>query len=417
MIRTVLFIVIVIAVASCHVNDSSEIRVTAVKRGTFMEELTEQGTLAAVNSILIGAPTISYRYGSLKIAKIVDDGAEVEMGDTIIIFDPSEIRRAIIQAEQQLQIANAEYQKMISAQRSEIEDLEADFELAMISQEIAKINYETSAYEPEATRKDIQLRLETATISMNRVSEQIANRKLIHKEDLVQKSLGIRQVTSVLEDATKSLDNLFVVSPAMGVAIKKDNYSTGQKWAVGDQPYSGSTLIELPDLSAMRATVKINEVDVAKILPGQKVEIRPDAYSDSIFPSQVESVAYLAQNKDYKSKIKVFPTQISISGQSNRLLPGLTVSCRIIVNEVNDVLIVPLEAVYSDHGEQYVYVKNGTSFIKTTIKAGAVNSNFAMISEGLDEGDMVALSNPFADKQEVNEKSASSEEKVGSTKL
>ena len=79
---------------------------------------------------------------------------------------------------------------------------------------------------------------------------------------------------------------------------------TNQKWAVGDQPYSGSNIIELPDLSAMRAEVKINEVDISKIMPGQRVEIRPDAYSDSMYAAKVESVANLAQNKDYKSKIK-----------------------------------------------------------------------------------------------------------------
>ena len=415
MIR-ILFFIIAIAAVSCHARNTSEIRVSPVKRGTFMEELIEQGTLAAVSSISVGAPSISFRYGSLKIAKIVDDGVEVEQGDTIIIFDPSEIRRSIIQAEQQLEIAKAEYQKMISTQQSEIEDLEADLELAMISQEIAKINYETSAYEPEATRKDIQLRLETATISLNRVREQIENRKVIHKEDMVQKSLAIRQLSGTLEDAGSSMDRLFVVSPARGITIKKDNWSTGQKWSVGDQPFSGSDLIELPDLSAMKATVKINEVDVAKILPGQKVEIRPDAYSDSLFQGSVESVAYLAQNKDFRSKIKVFPAQIRISGQSSMLLPGLTVSCRIIVNEVHDVLIVPLEAIFSDQGEQYVYVRNGSSFRKTSIKAGGVNSNFAMITEGLEEGELVALSDPFTDKQEIKEKSTGTDEKLASAK-
>ncbi len=66
----------------------------------------------------------------MKIAKIVEDGEEVEKGDTIMIFDPSEIKRAIIQAEQQLEIAKAEYEKLKSTQQSEIEDLEADLELA-----------------------------------------------------------------------------------------------------------------------------------------------------------------------------------------------------------------------------------------------------------------------------------------------
>ena len=199
-------------------KESSDIQVTKVKKGTFLEEITDQGTVEAVNSITVSAPVISYRYGALKIAKIVEDGAEVEKGDTIMIFDPSEINRSIVQAEQQLEIARAEYEKLVSTQQSEIEDLEADLELAGISQEISKINFETSVYEPEATKKEIKLKLESATIALNRAKEQIENKKIIHKEDLIQKRLIIKQLTSTLADANKSMNNLFVVSPAKGIS-------------------------------------------------------------------------------------------------------------------------------------------------------------------------------------------------------
>ncbi len=390
--------------SSCKGKEISDIHVTSVKKGTFMEELTDQGTVEAVNSISVSAPAISYRYGGLKIAKIVDDGAEVGKGDTIIVFDPSEIKRAIIQAEQQLEIAKAEYEKLKSTQQSEIEDLESDLELARLSQQISKINFETSTYEPEATKKEIQLKLESATIALNRAMEQIENKKVIHKEDLIQKSLTIRQLTSTLNDANTSLRNLFVVSPTRGIAIKEENWQTGQKWAVGDQPYSGSNLIELPDLSAMRAEVKINEVDVSKILPGQKVIIRPDAYSDSSYSGKIESVANLAQNKDYKSKIKIFPVKIRIAEQSKKLLPGLTVSCKIIVSEIPDILYIPLESLFREAETEFVYLKSGSGFKRKEIKTGAINTDFAVVTEGLNEKDVIALSNPFLRKEEVKEK-------------
>ena len=405
MIRRI-FILLFIILASCRGKEASDIQVTTVKKGLFLEELTEQGTIEAVNSISVSAPAISYRYGSLKIAKIVEDGEEVEKGDTIMIFDPSEIKRAIIQAEQQLEIAKAEYEKLKSTQQSEIEDLEADLELARISQEISKINFETSIYEPEATKKEIQLKLESATIALNRAKEQIENKKIIHKEDLIQKSLTIKQLTTTLEDANKSMNNLFVVSPARGITIKEENWNTGQKWAVGDQPYSGSKLIELPDLSAMRAEVKINEVDVSKILPGQRVEIRPDAYSDSVYAAVVESVANLAQNKDYKSKIKIFPVQIRISGQSRKLLPGLSVSCKIIVSELPDVLYIPLESLFREQATEYVYLKSGSGFKRQEIKTGSVNTDYAIITEGIAENDIIALSDPFLKKEERQEMKA-----------
>jgi HlyD family secretion protein len=403
MTRRILFLLLIIQV-SCRGKNATDVEVTPVKRGTFMEELTEQGNVQAVNSISITAPVISYRYGSLKLARIVEDGAEVEKGDTIMIFDPSEIKRAIIQAEQQLDIAKAEYEKLKSTQQSEIEDLEADLELARISQEISRINFETATYEPEATRKEIKLKMESATIALDRAQEQIENKKVIHKEDLLQKSLTINQLTSTLADANTSMNSLFVVSPANGIAIKEQNWSTQQKWGVGDQPYSGSKLIELPDLSQMRAEVKINEVDISKVLPDQRVEIRPDAFSDSAYTGKVELVANLAQNLDYKSKIKIFPVQIRIDGQSKTLLPGLTISCKILVSEIPDVLFIPLESLFNEQGIDYVYIKSGSGFKRRNIKTGAVNTDYAIVTEGLEENDLIALSNPFMNKEEVLEK-------------
>ena len=411
MTRRITLLLLIILV-SCNGKESSDIQVTRVKKGIFLEELTEQGTVEAVNSISVSAPSTSYRYGALKIARIADDGKEVEKGDTIMIFDPSEIKRAIIQAEQQLEIADAEYEKLKSTQQSEIEDLEADLELAQISTEISKINSETSVYEPEATKKEIKLQLESATIALERAKEQIENKKVIQREDILQKSLAIKQLTSTLEDAKSSLNYLFVVSPAKGITIKEENWSTGQKWGVGDQPWSGSKIIELPDLSEMRAEVKINEVDVSKVLPGQRVEIRPDAYSDSAYTGKVESVANLAQNKDYKSKIKIFPVQIRISGQSRTLLPGLTVSCRIIVSEIPGVLYIPLESLFREQGLEYVYVKSGSGFKRRDIKTGAINTDFAIVKEGLEENDMVALSDPFLKKEEVKVKNENSNKKT-----
>jgi HlyD family secretion protein len=402
MTKRVLFMLLIVMV-SCKGKNSTDVQVTEVRRGTFMEELTEQGSVQAVNSISVTAPTISYRYGSLKLARIVEDGAEVKKGDTIMIFDPSEIKRAIVQAEQQLEIAKAEHEKLKSTQQSEIEDLEADLELARISQAISSINFETSTYEPEATKKEIKLRLESAGIALERAMEQIENKKVIHKEDLLQKSLAINQLTATLKDANSSMNSLFVVSPANGIAIKELNWSTQQKWAVGDQPYSGSKLIELPDLSNMRAEVKINEVDISKVMNGQRVEIRPDAYSDSAFTGKVEAIANLAQNLDNKTKIKIFPVQIGIEGQSKTLLPGLTVSCKIIVNEIPDVLFIPLEALFNEQGIDYVYVKSGSGFKRRNIKTGPINADYAIVAEGLDENDLIALSNPFLNKKEVME--------------
>ena len=162
-----LILLFCLGLTACKGKVVQEVQTTLVKRGTFSEELTEEGTVRAVNSINITAPNISYRYGNLKITSLVNDGKEVDKGDTVIIFDPSEIKKAIITSQQQLEIANAEFEKLKATQQSEIEDLESDLEISRISQEISKINFEQAVYESDVTKKEINLKLETANIALD----------------------------------------------------------------------------------------------------------------------------------------------------------------------------------------------------------------------------------------------------------
>lgn len=117
-----LTVLLLVGLLACNGKESLEVPTTLVKLGTFTEELTEEGVVQSVNSIVMVSPRISYRYGSLKIASIVEDGSEVLKGDTVLVFDPSEVKRGIITAEQQLEIAKAEYEKLKATQESEIEE-------------------------------------------------------------------------------------------------------------------------------------------------------------------------------------------------------------------------------------------------------------------------------------------------------
>jgi HlyD family secretion protein len=145
-------------------------------------------------------------------------------------------------------------------------------------------------------------------------------------------------------------------------------------------------------------------VDVSKILPGLKAIITADAYSDTSYVGEVTTIANLAQNKDYKSKIKIFPVQIKINGTPKNLLPGLTVSCKIKINEIPDVLYIPLEAIFKEQGNVFVYIKTVSGFKRRDVKIGASNTDFVIVTEGLSANDELALSDPFLNKEENKSK-------------
>jgi multidrug resistance efflux pump len=339
----------------------------------------------------------------LKITYIVKDGAEVAAGDTVITFDPTEVNKAILDAKSKIEISNAELEKMVAQQESDLEELRADYEVTRIGHEISKIRLEQAEYESENKKKEIQLNLEKAEIALQRAKEQIDNRIKINTEEIKQKNLTIVQDQSRLDEAYDALNRLTVVTPSPGIAVISRNWSSGNKFQVGEQTWIGQPLISLPDLSQLKANVRINEVDIAKITKGLNVEIKPDAFSESKFTGVVHEVANLAVNKQGSTKIKVFPVAIYLNETDKSLLPGLTVSCRIIVDKLDDVLFVPIDAIHTEAGINYVYRKSGTGFKKVEVETGRSNSDYTMIVNGLDEGDEIALIDPFAEEKTDSE--------------
>ena len=388
--------------AACKKKETQQIPVGKVAKGSLFIDLYEEGEIEAIKSINIISPMISWRYGNLKITELVNDGQEVKAGDTLIVFDPSEVLKGIVEAESSLEIAMAEQDKMIAQQQSELEELRAAYEVTRISHEISKIRFESAVYESDIKKKEIQLNLDKAYIALERSKEQIDNRIKIQKEEIKQRNLSIQQFQSRLDEAHETLQKLSVVTPSSGIAILSKNWSSNSKFQIGDQCWSGFPIIQLPDLSSLKATVKINEVDIAKISKGLKVEIKPDAFSDKVFSGTVNSIANLAVNKDNSSKIKVFPVEILLNETDKNLLPGLTVSCRIIMDKVEDVLFIPLDALFAEGDKNFVYKKKGTSYEKTEIETGINNTDYIVVVNGLKEGEEIALVNPFA--KEIDEK-------------
>ena len=385
---------------ACKRKETGQIPVGKVTRGTLFLDLYEEGEIEAIKSINIVAPMISWRYGNLKITELVKDGQEVKAGDTLIVFDPSEVLKGIVEAESSLEIARAEFDKMKAQQQSELEELRAAYEVTRISHEISKIRFESAGYESDIKKKEIRLNLDKAEIALERAKEQIENREKIQREEIKQKNLSIMQFQSRLDEAHETLRKLSVVTPSSGIAILSKNWSSNNKFQIGDQCWSGFPIIQLPDLSSLKATVKINEVDVAKISKGLKVEIKPDAFSDSVFSGTVNSIANLAVNKDESSKIKVFPVEILLNESDKNLLPGLTVSCRIIMDKVEDVLYIPLDALFTEGDNSFVYKKKGAGYEKTEIETGINNTDYIVVVNGLKDGEEIALVNPFAKETE-----------------
>lgn len=403
--KSIILSSILLMMACASDKEESKIPEAKVQEGTFQVDLYEEGQIEAFSSININAPNISWRFGNLKIAELVEDGTQVKAGDTVCVFDPSEVNKAILESEDRLIVSRAEMEKMMAQHQLDMENLQAEYRTSEITFEITRMQLESAAYESDIKRREIELNLEKAGIALERAKEQIENRRRIQQEEQKQMQLSIDEDEARLKEAHETLDKLSMVSPSDGIAIISHNWSTQNKYQIGDQMWPNNTLMQLPNLSKLKTKININEVDISYITRDLRVEVKPDAFSDSTFTGRVIHVANLAVNKDNNSNIKVFPVEILLDQTNKNLLPGLTVSCRVVIDEIEDVQYIPLEALHTEGNIKYVYRRKGGEYERVEVQTGLTNSDYVIITEGLKRNDHVALIDPTKLEEEQKQTS------------
>nr|ADD93445.1 secretion protein HlyD [uncultured marine bacterium MedDCM-OCT-S04-C109] len=158
----------------------------------------------------------------------------------------------------------------------------------------------------------------------------------------------------------------------------------------------GYSVIDLPDISELMAVVQVHESFVRHIKTDQKAVVRIDSLPDREFHGVVRHVAPTpdARRKYYES-ISVYDTHVWIQDENSQLpedlKPGVSAKAEIIVAELNDVMMVPVQSVTTYKGQKVVQVKRGENVVVVPVKTGQFNNRFIEIKDGLKEGDQVSL--------------------------
>ena len=99
---------------------------------------------------------------------------------------------------------------------------------------------------------------------------------------------------------------------------------------------------------------------------------------------------------------KVFQLLIEIHESDTTLRPGMTTSNTIVSGEFADVLFVPVESLHSQGDSiSFVYLKDGLGIAKQEVLLGKSNADEVVVLKGLEEDDLVYLSDPdgLADRE------------------
>lgn len=363
-----------------------------VEKDNFLVTITESGEIRAKNSVPINAPRIR---GSLKIIALAPEGKIVAVGDTLVRFDATEADAKVIEEQAKLQILRSDKKKLLANHASAVGDMKSRLQSAEISFELSKLKLEQIKYEAEATQQEQRLQFQKDEISYKQTKKEFENLMSIHESEMLRMDKEIEQQILEVNEELRELDALTITAPAPGLVVYSINWrNNGRKWAVGDDCWRGASLITLPDLSIMESLTYVNEVDISKITDSLKVEVKLDAFQDSIFSGTVSQIASLGRQKGEDSNLKVFEVIVLISESSAILKPGMTTSNKIIINEIPDVLFVPHESIFQSEGKSFVFLQNGSSYDRQEVTVGEKSEDFIVITSGLKDGDVISLRDP-----------------------
>src|SRR5579883_733202 len=381
-----------------------------VTRGQFDIVVVETGELEAEHSRSVTAPVMgSAGRMQLAIQYLAPEGTRVDSGALLVSFDPADQLKTINDKANDLKSAQADLQKLQAQQKSDAEDAQMAYENAELGYQLAKLSDENMKFESESKQRESKLELKKAEIAYKQAKDNLKGNSQVRKSELATLNLKIAQIQSSLDQATADAGKLTVHAPAAGLIVYQRNWSTGKKFVRGDQCWGGQPVMLLPDLSHMQAVLEVNEVDISKVKVGQPVEVRLDAFPDRKFSGKVKTVASIGNPKESNPSVKVFEVLADIDQADSILKPGMTVSARILVSTIPNVVSVPIEAVFDDGGKPVVDVESGSGFEKRAVKTAEKNDNFIRIISGVKEGESVSLSDPNATAQDDSKPKQSAE--------
>lgn len=378
----------------------------------------EMLTLESARSELVGAEN------SLEIQRSDNDSnfraAELRLRLSQIAFEKwekgedEEMRKQLAldieAAERELDRLREKYENSVALHESNFlsrDQLKQD-ELALLraeaSLEKAQLRSTTyHDYEREMKRVELESEITEATAELDRVQRrndsQLASR-------LAAVTNAKRQV-AIREDRVAKLEeqiaNCTITAPTAGLVVYASSLDRGG-WRNDEKPLSVGTevrpneeIIILPNNEEMIASVKVHESLVGKIRQGQPARVRVDAARGRLLEGVVDGIGVLAQTGGWRDpNLRQYEVRVKLNLASNDhdFKPSMRCEAEIISGTVNNVLAVPVEAVFFQDATPFVYTPREGRYAPIPVTIGRRSTLFAEITSGITEGDRVLLRQP-----------------------
>lgn len=366
-------------------DDQASVPTTVVRRGDFQVTTTTRGELAAVNSVPIPAP-----HGwNNKVVMLIEEGTLVLEGDTLAVFDTTQQQQRVEERRTEYEGALADLENERATGQKTLAGKDATLKRRELALEQSRLRVEAVRFESDTRQREQELNLRSAELDVAEARQDLAAQRDISAAQLAKARAKVREEQLDLQRAERDLATLTLTAPDSGMVVYRKIWTSdgSRKVRVGDQVWQGQAVMELPDLAAFEVNTWVQEVDVHRLEVGHKAVVTVDALQDSRFDGEVMRIAPLARQEG-DDKIKVFDVDVLLAGEVEDLLPGMTAQCRIIHQELADVVQIPLDAVHRDGDRTVVYLAGGEV---REVTLGPASVDDVVVSEGLEAGDVLRL--------------------------
>jgi HlyD family secretion protein len=210
----------------------------------------------------------------------------------------------------------------------------------------------------------------------------------------------IQQRQASLDAAQVNLDYADIVSPVDGTVVSR-NVTMGQTVASSFQ--TPTLFLIATDLAKMQVDANVSESDIGGIKVGNKATFTVDAYAKRTFEGTVTQVR---QSPQTVQNVVTYDIVISVDNSDQALMPGMTAASRIVVDQRDDVIRVPNQALRfvpkgiasaAQPGKAGIWVLRDGKPVPVAVVVGLDDDSFTEIASGdVKAGDLVITAEQLA---------------------
>ncbi|MGA9473369.1 MAG: efflux RND transporter periplasmic adaptor subunit, partial [Terriglobales bacterium] len=378
-----------------HRDESVPIRTAQVEQGQIRSLIATNGKIEPVTNFEAHAPV------SASVERVlVKEGAEVRKGQLLVVLDDADARTQAARAETQLKAAQADL-AAIERGGSQEEVLNLDVQLTKartdrdsaqrnldalkkLQQEGAASAGEVREAENALTRADSQM-----AFLKGKQTKRYSNAEVAHVQ--AQRD----EARAAYDAAQDTLAKSNVRAPFEGIV-----YSLPVKQ--GGFVASGDLLLQVADLRTVLVRAFVDEPDVARLAPGDPIQITWDATPARVWQATVNQIPSTVKLHSSRNVGEI--TSI-VDNKDLKLLPNINVGVTITAAEHNNVLVIPREALRTDDSTPYVLEVVDHKLKRCNVETAITNLTQVEITHGVSAKDLIAINSingkPIGDGTQV----------------